>query len=130
MPAKKHKKEYVTTAVMFAPNNPHMDVGRWYDAYMSKCVRNAKYLFHSEKGEQLSPSTPPHCFKRLFVLAGLDFTGFGGHSGRVGGTTAMMENAVNEYDIKYHGSWDSNAYLRYGRLAPRTVARATSHLNM
>jgi site-specific recombinase XerD len=128
-PAKQRKRTVKETAIAFAPDNIVMDVDRWHRHYSSMMVASATYYFHSVEGKQLSASTPYHSFQRLFALAGLDFTGFGSHSARVGGTTAMIAAGSTEPQIKNHGTWSGEVYKRYNQPPVEVTRRNTEYLN-
>lgn len=129
VPAKKRVKAEQRKYVAAAPNNGALDVLTWHNLYMSRCVHNAVYLFHSQTGEGLSSTTPFHALKRLFTQAGLDFTGYGSHSARRGGATAALADGAHQALIKQQGSWTSSAVDRYLSPDPKTLFQATAFLN-
>ena len=128
-PAKQRRVMTLTTPISYAPDNPALDVGRWHKLYMTKAVSGATQYFHSVTGEALSADTPRHSFRRLFELAGLSYNGYGGHSARSGGTSAQVDMGGNELQVKTHGTWAGDTYLRYVKPKLQAKLAATQHLN-
>lgn len=129
-PSKKKEKKNIEAVVSYAEDNPCMDVGRWHKIYISLVTKKeGEYYLQTNKGEKLSAATPRQSYKRLFAKAGLDWKGYGGHSARVGGATAIIENGGTEQQVKDQGDWTSEVWRRYNQ--PRSVikAKATTHLN-
>jgi len=77
----------------------------------------AKPFFHQlirgKLTEPLSPSTYNHIVQNRMSQAGLDSSGFGGHSTRAGGCTDAIRRAVDIRSVKKHGRWSSDAVYLY-----------------
>ncbi len=130
-PAKKQVQEEVTKYVQGAPNNPAMDIIQWHTKYKSLTITNsnAEYLFHTAGGEKMADTTAWHAFKQLFEVAGLDYSDYGSHSARRGGTTASYEAGVPINMIKMHGGWKSNAVERYIKPSTEFLLQTTNFLS-
>ena len=83
-------------------------------------------------GKPVSYSQALTCFKNLLKFANLDYSKYGMHSPRRGGTTDAFVNNVPEFIIDVQGRWKSHqSKYRYVKLTEKDVckklANATSY---
>ena len=64
----------------------------------------------------------------MLAEAGLDVSGYSGHSFRIGAATSAAQAGLGDALIKTLGRWESAAYQRYIRTPRDTLAGISSQL--
>lgn len=130
-PAKQKERKRMITPIAYATENGFMDVGKWHKIYtrLREGKPESPYYFQLDTGKQMNTNTVRQAYKALFEKAGMDFTGYGAHSARVGAATAMAEAGATGEEIDEHCTWVGETRKRYVKRSTENKARATRHLD-
>ena len=85
-------------------------------------------LFVFKDGSFLTRDRLVSAIRRALSSAGIETTGFSGHSFRVGAATTAAVVGVEDSTIKMLGRWESSAYQRYLRTPRETLAAISTRL--
>lgn len=81
--------------------------------FMRAAGRRQGPLFQYESGRHLTRDGLVAEMKAALERAGVNSTGFSGHSFRIGAATAASQAGIGDATIQRLGRWKSNAYKRY-----------------
>ena len=85
-------------------------------------------MFVFKDGSFLTRDGLVSAIRRALTSAGIDMTGFSGHSFRIGAATTAAMVGVEDSTIKMLGRWESSAYQRYLRTPRETLAAISTRL--
>ena len=85
-------------------------------------------LFVFKDGSFLTRDRLVSAIRRALSAAGINTTGFSGHSFRIGAATTAAVVGVEDSTIKMLGRWESSAYQRYLRTPRETLAAISARL--
>ena len=82
-------------------------------------------FFRFEGGSPLTKNRFVERVRGALVRAGIETTGYSGHSFRIGAATAAAEAGLEDSVIQALGRWSSSAFLRYIRTPREHLTRHT-----
>ena len=85
-------------------------------------------FFIFKDGSPLTRDKLVRAVRKALTDAGLDQSGYSGHSIRIGAATAAARAGISESMIKMLGRWESAAYQRYIRTPRDRLAAISSQL--
>ena len=85
-------------------------------------------LFIYSDGSPLTRDRLIAAVRRALAEAGVDTTGYSGHSFRIGAATAAARAGLGDALIKTLGRWESAAYQRYIRTPRSSLATVSSQI--
>ena len=96
--------------------------------YVARRGDAAGAFFCLEDGRPLSKSQFVARVRQVLSRAGIDISGYSGHSFRIGAATAAARAGLEDSAIQSLGRWSSAAFLTYIRTPREQLARFTSAL--
>ncbi len=97
--------------------------------YMAQRGDQAGAFFRVVDGSPLTKARFVSSVRRALAMAGVDCSPYSGHSFRIGAATAAALAGIEDSTIQALGRWSSNAFLRYIRTPPDSLARFSSSLS-
>ena len=98
-------------------------------SYMTKRGQASGPLFIFQDGKPLTRSRFVTEVKKALTSAGVDSTGYSGHSFRSGAATTAAKRGLGEAAIKMLGRWRSNAYQLYIKTPREQLAQVSRVLS-
>jgi hypothetical protein len=86
-------------------------------------------LFRWRDGTPLQRPVFVAKLRGILAAAGIEATGYSGHSFRIGAATTAAANGVNEATIQQMGRWKSDSYCRYIRPPIQTLVNLSQVLS-
>ena len=85
-------------------------------------------LFQTEDRQPLTRAKLVSLLRSTLTAAGIDPTGYSGHSFRIGAATTAAACGIHDSTIQTLGRWASDSYLRYIRMPQQTLAQLSASL--
>ena len=85
-------------------------------------------LFQTEDLQPLTRAKLVSLLRSTLTAAGIDPTGYSGHSFRIGAATTAAACGIHDSTTQTLGRWASDSYLRYIRMPQQTLAQLSASL--
>ena len=90
--------------------------------YLSIRPAESGPLFVTKDGQHMTKNKFMKMIRNTLAKAGIDSSGYKGHSFCIGAATTAAANGINECLIKALGRWSSSAYQTYIKIPPHELA--------